>query len=144
MTAVSKITLEGPLNGALIGGIQMAISPWQVMYSNAGYYVGRDQDGLPYDRRSGYFKTSILAHQELCYMESGHHGHLENNGICKGCQKLVLKGMYKTYLQTLDPKALAKELRSLDSKDLLAITGLPKGSKAKIVKAVLAGELSFV
>ena len=33
------------------------ISELQVLKSAAGYYIGRTEDGMPYSRESGYFRT---------------------------------------------------------------------------------------
>lgn len=43
----------------------LIISEPQVLKSNAGYYVGRLQDGMPYDRLSGYFATREEAQDAL-------------------------------------------------------------------------------
>ena len=41
------------------------ISEYQVLKSAAGYYIGRTQDGMPYDRISTYFKTAKEAEELL-------------------------------------------------------------------------------
>ena len=45
------------------------ISELKVMRSNAGYYLGHSQDGMPYSRESGYFPTEELAKAFLDYSE---------------------------------------------------------------------------
>ena len=53
----------------------MTISEYQVMHSNAGFYVGRayyDEDlqaELPYDRASGYFRKREEAEKELRFVQ---------------------------------------------------------------------------
>lgn len=41
------------------------ISELQVLKSAAGYYIGRTQDGMPYDRISTYFRTAKEAEELL-------------------------------------------------------------------------------
>jgi hypothetical protein len=41
------------------------ISPLKVLKSAAGYYIGRTQDGMPYSRKSMYFKTKKEATELL-------------------------------------------------------------------------------
>ena len=41
------------------------VSPFKVMKSNAGWYVGTSQDGCPYSRESGYFPSVAAATEAL-------------------------------------------------------------------------------
>jgi hypothetical protein len=41
------------------------ISELKVLKSAAGYYIGRTQDGMPYSRKSMYFKTREEAEELL-------------------------------------------------------------------------------
>lgn len=41
------------------------ISELQVLKSAAGYYIGRTQEGMPYSRKSVYFKTKEKATELL-------------------------------------------------------------------------------
>jgi hypothetical protein len=44
------------------------ISELQVLKSAAGYYIGRTENGMPYSRESGYFKTKDDADWKLKYI----------------------------------------------------------------------------
>jgi hypothetical protein len=46
------------------------VSPFKVMRSNAGYYVGTSQNGCPYTRESGYFRTENEAESALITYET--------------------------------------------------------------------------
>lgn len=87
----------------------MTISDWQVMHSNAGYYVGREVNGVQYDRRSGYFKTDDEAEQELC----SYSGHFEENGKCSKCGVLMYKGKWINSSKGKKPTAIVKELKQM-------------------------------
>ena len=41
------------------------VSELQVLKSAAGYYIGRTQEGMPYSRKSTYFKTKEEATELL-------------------------------------------------------------------------------
>lgn len=41
------------------------VSELQVLKSAAGYYIGRTQEGMPYSRKSVYFKTKEEAKELL-------------------------------------------------------------------------------
>jgi hypothetical protein len=43
----------------------MNISPLKVLRSSAGYYIGRTQNGMPYDRQSRYHSTRQGAEHTL-------------------------------------------------------------------------------
>jgi hypothetical protein len=106
------------------------ISVWQVMSSNAGYYVGRDEDGFPYDRRSGYFKTWDEANQELCGMSD--EGHItQGEGRCGKCSQLVLVGLFI--------KSLKAKPTVFDRKKLL--NGLTKSELDKVCKVLQVNPL---
>ena len=40
------------------------ISELQVLKSNAGYYVGRTENGMPYSRNSDYYRDRIDAEKQ--------------------------------------------------------------------------------
>jgi hypothetical protein len=94
------------------------ISPWMVMKSNGGYYVGREEDGYPYDRRSGYFKTFDEANQELCGMVNSGHD-VGENGRCKGCDKLVYMGLFITFLKASPTQRERKKILKMLTKSEL-------------------------
>ena len=51
------------------------ISELQVLKSAAGYYIGRTQEGIPYSRKSVYFKTSKEAKELLSSNKSYNPGY---------------------------------------------------------------------
>jgi hypothetical protein len=121
----------------------MGISKWQVMHSNAGYYVGRDEDGFPYDRRSGYFKTDKEAEQELCGMTNGHI--VNDTGRCQKCGQLRLVGVFIETLKfkrtTPDRKRLLNELSKSELDKVCKVLQLNPLIKTKAARIKILSEM---